>query len=154
MAFDQAVLRVLRAHGTRHVWHYCRSQALPSIVRHATIYCRSELIRRGIAFEATHYYGSARHEEVLGEYVSGAPLPPWGMMQSEVEEIALVRLHPAVMAISGTCFCPGWSPRGEFDPDEIVTWTGPERLEELYAGPGPMMITPCEFFVPQAIPVK
>lgn len=153
MTFEQEVLEVVRAHGTKAVWHYTRSRALPSIYEHGFVYSRAELERLGISYESTHYYGAGRHEEVLGRYVSGGPMPPWGMMQHETEEVALLRLHPAVMAISGTCFCPGWSPRGNFDPDKIVTWTGAEHLEELYAGNGPMMINPCEFFVPEKIPV-
>lgn len=152
--FDRAVLAVVEAHGTQRVWHYTRCSALASIVRQSAIYSRAELIRLGIPFDPTHYYGTERHEELLGDYVSCAPLPPWGMMQSETEEIAVLELHPAVIAISGACFCPGWSPRGDFDPDEIVTWTGPDRLEGLYTGPGPMMVNPCECFVPKEIPLS
>lgn len=152
---DEGCWSVVRAHGTRSVWHYTLCGDLPSIIERGAVYCRAELNRRGIAYSSTHYYGAtSRHEEILGEYVSCAPLPPWGMMKSETEEIALLQLHPAVLAISGTCYCPGWSPWGQFDPDEIVTWTGPERLEELYAGPGPMMLNPCEFFVPAQVPLK
>ena len=154
MAVDREIYKVVRAHGTKYVWHYTRSSALPSIVRAGAILSRAELMAQGIPFDATHYYGTDRHEEVLGRYVSGAPLPPWGMMQSETEEIALLRLHPAVLAIEGTCYCPGWSPRGDFDPDEIVSWTGAERLEELYTGSGPMMVIPSEFFVPERISLK
>ncbi len=153
MAVDPALYSIVRSHGTRYVWHYTPCAALPSIVPSGAIYSRAELLRRGISFDGTHYYGSGRHEEVLGEYVSGAPLPPWGMMQFETEEIVLLQLHPAVLAIEGTCYCPGWSPRGDFDPDEIVTWTGPDRLEALYSGSGPLMIMPCEFFVPTSIPL-
>lgn len=153
MALDQAVLAVLRAHGTAQIWHYTRCSSLPGIIEHGAIYARAELGRRGIVYQSTHYYGTGRHEELLSEYVSCAPLPPWGMMQSEEEQIAVLRLDSEVMAIQGTCFCPGWSPRGDFDPDEIVGWTGPERLEELYTGPGPMFVLPSEIFVPAAIPV-
>lgn len=81
MDLDPGLLQKVRAHGTQAGWHYCRSNALPSIIREGAIYSRAELIRRGIPFDPTHYYGTQRHEKVLGEYVSGAALPPWGMMQ-------------------------------------------------------------------------
>jgi hypothetical protein len=151
---DQDVLDVVQKHGTVAIWHYTLCESLPSIIENDGIYARAELRRRCIAFRSEHYYGAGRREAVLGEYVACAPLPPWGMMQSENEEIAVLRLDASVMAMPGTCFCPGWSPRGDFDPDEIVTWTGPERLEELYSGTGPAWVLPAEIFVPNAVPLE
>src|SRR4051812_48902331 len=111
---DREVLQVLRAHGTAEIWHYTRCDGLSSIVEHGAIFSRAELERRGIAYTSTHYYGATpRHEEVLGRYVSCAALPPWGMMKDECDAIAVMRLNADVLATPDTCFCPGWSPRGE-----------------------------------------
>ena len=151
---DPEVVEVLRRHGTSEVWHYTTSGALVSVVEQGGLYARAELKRRGISFASTHYYGTERHEAVLGEYVSCAGLPPWGMMQGESEEVAVIELDPRVLAIPNSCFCPGWSPRGQFDPDEIVTWTGAEGLEEVYIGQGPQWVKDCEMFVPNHIPLS
>src|ERR1017187_5858302 len=96
---DEDVLRVLRAHGTAHVWHYTRCSSLPGIIEHDAIFARAELERRGISYDSTHYYGSERHQELLSEYVSCAPMPPWGMMKSEDQSIAVLRLDAEALAL-------------------------------------------------------
>lgn len=114
---------------------------------------RAELVACGLAEGLDHYYGNARKEELLADYVSCATMPPWGMMGTESEELAILELDTDIVTAPGTCFCPGWSPLAVFDADEIVTWTDPEHAEALYIGPGYATVTGAEIFIPQRIPV-
>jgi hypothetical protein len=118
------------------------------------IYSRSELQRLGLRFDSTHYYGDAEKEATLSRYVSCATMPPWGMMQDEREELAILGLNPSVVATPGTCFCPGWSPLATFEAADIITWADPEHAEALYTGPGYTTVRGAEIFVPAAVPVS
>jgi hypothetical protein len=145
------VLAVLQNHGTRELWHYTLCSNLPHIVEHQAIFSRVELEARGIRFESDHYYGSDEKQRILGAYVSCATMPPWGMMASEEDELAILELTPNVVTDEGTCFCPGWSPWAVFDAGEIVTWRGPAHAEAIYVGEGFQTIAGAEIFVPRSI---
>lgn len=126
---------VFRSHRTSQLWHYTRLDNLASIIEAGAIYCCAELERRGIAFESEHYYGTEEKRRILGEYVSCAHMPAWGMMQDEQEELVLISLDVAAAEVEGTCFCPGYAARAEYDANELVTWTSDQDLERLYTGP-------------------
>lgn len=148
------VLAVLHNHGTRELWHYTLCSNLPGIIEHQAIFSGQELEARGIAFDSDHYYGSDEKQRVLGAYVSCATMPPWGMMASEEEELAILELDPTVVTIDGTSFCPGWSPWAVFDANDIVTWTRPEHAEAIYVGEGFQTVSGAEIFVPGCVPFE
>ncbi len=147
------VLEVFRRHGTHTLWHYTASANLPGIIEHEAIFSRAELERRGLAYSSEHYYGDAEKERILSRYVSCATMPPWGMMQSEQEELAILGLEVNVVTTPETCFCPGWSPWAVFRADGIVTWTEPQHAEKLYVGPSFQTVNGAEIFVPTQIPL-
>lgn len=154
MPREDDIRRVLAAHGTRVLWHYTAAANLSSIFAAGNLFCRAELQRRGNTFISTHYYGVGSREAVYGEYVSFAHLPPWGMMQFETQEVAILGFLPRICERPGTCFCPGWSPTANFNPEEVVTWTSAEALETLYSGPGYATVRGAETFVPKAVPLQ
>ena len=148
-----AIANVLRAHRTTELWHYTLLVNLPSIIESGAIYCRNELERRGSIFSSAHYYGEQEKREVLGEYVSCAHLPAWGMMQDEREELVVMALDVTVASRYGTCFCPGYAARAEYAAADIVTWTEDDHLERLYTGPtSTTTVRGAEIFIPNAIP--
>jgi hypothetical protein len=147
-----SVRDVFRAHRTTQLWHYTRLDDLASIIEAGAIYCRAELERRGIAFASVHYYGTEEKRRTLSEYVSCAHMPAWGMMQDEQHELVVLSLDVAVAEEEGTCFCPGYAARSEYDANEIVTWTSDQQLERLYTGPqATTTVRGAEIFVPERI---
>jgi hypothetical protein len=147
-----SVRSIFQAHRTTQLWHYTRLANLESIIEFGAICCRAELERRGIAFESEHYYGTDEKRQILGEYVSCAHMPAWGMMQDEQEELVVMSLDLAAAEADGTCFCPGYAALGEYDANEIITWTTDQHLERLYTGlQATTTVRGAEIFVPDRI---
>jgi hypothetical protein len=73
------------------------------------------------------------------------------MMQNERREIVVIELNVAACDSQGTCYCPGYSARAEYSATDIVSWTGDEHLERLYAGTGYATVQGAEIFVPTAV---
>jgi hypothetical protein len=144
-------LAVFKAHGTRWVYHYTTTANTCGIFTEGMLYSRAQLIERGIEFSSDHYFGDAEKEEILSGYVSLANQPPWGMMKDEKKCLVIMRFDLEAAAQDGSCYCPGWSPEGGYAAREIVTWTEPNDVEDLYPGAGSAMRRGAEIFTPGLI---
>lgn len=145
---------MLRAHGTRSVFHYTTTANARGIFRQGVLYSRAELIARGLEFNSDHYFGDEDKEEILSRYVSLANQPPWGMMKDEKECLVVLRFDLEAAAQDGSCYCPGWSPQGGYAGSAIVSWTEPQDVEDLYAGAGSTMRGGAEIFTPDQVSLE
>lgn len=144
----------LRRRGIEKVCHFTPCDRLPDIVRHGLL-SLAERQRRGITEpDLEHFWGTPGKKEALADFVICSFMPPWGMIRSHEEEIAIITLDAGqVCCAPGVAFCPGNSAFNEYPADAIRTWTGGEKFDACFQNERTYQAGTSEIFVPGRVPL-
>ena len=145
----------LNRRNIQYVCHMTPCHRLPDIINEGGLLSLNERRNRGIKeLDSPHYWGAVGKAEELADYVVCAFMPPWGMIQSHKEELAIILLDAVqVCCKKDVVFCPTNSARNNYTADRIKSRSGIQHFDACFQNPHTYWANDSEIFVPHQIPL-
>ncbi|HEX76916.1 MAG TPA: DUF4433 domain-containing protein [Dehalococcoidia bacterium] len=130
MQLQQSIQR----RGIESIYHYTALENLPVIFKHGGLFSRAERRKRDIQARE-HSWGRSGREIEFRDYISCSLDPPYGMIEREQGNLALLEINPLLICNDDTLFCPAWSSFDKFDLDYLRQKNTPADFDNLFPNP-------------------